>query len=216
MMAVRLPVVICQSAASDPAAEREAELVAALMFESNCDLHLIRGLDKLSAGDTDLLLLEGIMGDFVLCGWQPAEALCEGLQRWGIGGRLGGHRLLPVTSQAQIAQAAADRSTPPQRKIFAFDLRSAADPRSVCTEIQRLLTERKTATFTLGGPAQELPPLRRVDPAGTPPAQRPAASVAPPEPPEWRSSATHDREPLDPRQLADLEGLIDQLGDLEL
>lgn len=197
-MAVRLAVIMIESAPSTAAAGRfAADVVGNLIGRPGLDLTLVRSLTIAEMSETDRLSLEAISGDVAVLDWQSPESMLESLASMGMSGCRWPHRQDPHTAP----EPAADR------RIYAFDLRCFGEPMELVEALENLNKDRQTQTFVIGNSisavGKKLPTV-----TGTSSPAQPLETSRGPNP-----TSTHRHRSTEHRPLPsiDLDDLIDQL-----
>lgn len=161
-MAVRLPVIMVHSPPGGGRWQSLGEsIIGELIGRPGIDLTLVGRLGDLATGSTDRLTLESLRGDLVVLDWQPPARILSDWHRLGLDGIRSPH----PDDQEPVPVS------PPNRRIYAFDLRGFDDARPVCDAVNRLLASRQTRTFTLGGIGNGKPAA--APPSGGPPTTPP-------------------------------------------
>ncbi len=152
-MAVRLPVVLSQSARRSPKhSDVEEEWIAKLLFEARLDATLLSDLSAIPNSSTDRLCLEGIKGDFVLLTWLSIEETNEWLAKLA---------LFPYSLRSivdgEIRQTGGDVPGI-KKKVYYLQLSTLGAVDEEIARLKKLLASLSTPVFQLGGFAQAPPP----------------------------------------------------------
>jgi hypothetical protein len=215
-MAVRLSVIMVNSAPHRATAQRVAEaVVGELIGLAGIDLVLVDRLEQIQPTSSDFLTLDSLTGDVAVLDWQAAEATVATLNRLGFPG----HR-------ARHAHDLAATSAVNSRRIYAYDLNEFDGAPRVVSALGELLSSRQIRTFTLDGirPQQ---PKERVEGAVPEAAASPSGNEKPPDRNILSDSANRpanaqagsgagSADRSGPRKTLDLDELVDQLDSLDL
>jgi hypothetical protein len=199
-MAVRLSVIMVQSAPPTPAAVRTAEaVVGELIGLAGIDLTLVGPIAALGDSSTDRLSLESLAGDVAVLDWQSPSQIMAALSGVGFEGQRSPHQ--------HDQQVPAPESN--QRRIYAIDLTQFSGSADVLTALLRLRADRQVRTFSLA-------PKQR---SGSPPAsqagnQDDPAATPKPQNLEHRQPETVST-PVQHRENLDLDDLLDQLDQID-
>jgi hypothetical protein len=140
-MAVRLSVIMVQSAPPSAAAGRTAEaVVGELIGLGGIDVTLVGPLAEISSASTDQLTLESLSGDVAVLDWQSPSAIMASLHQIGFGGQRSAHENDP-----DVESRAANL-----RRIYALDLAKFSRPEDIFQALTRLNASRQVRTFSLG------------------------------------------------------------------
>jgi hypothetical protein len=206
-MAVRLTVIMIESAPPTAAAGRLAEdIVGHLIGRPGIDLTLVRSISGLQPDSTDQLTLESVTGDVAVLDWNSAESIVDSLHQLGFSGSRSPHRFDSQVAASPIAEP----------RIYAFDLRQFSDATRLTKALDALRSERQVRTFSIGSISPTVakpPPAARPAPA-TAATDRPAAGNDEDEITQSRSDQSRsDQSRSDGQRPSeiDLDDLIDQL-----
>ena len=171
-MPQKITVVISQGQSAAPDKRKlEEDLVAALLFESHCEVTLVPNLYDLAADGTGALCLRGISGDMIVMSWLFPRAAHWTLASHGIRGRMGTTLLESSdaddddaadddaeSGDADAANAAArgaqngdGSGESSSRAIYHLDLRSPGKLESYLTEIKRIIAEARMQPLAILG-----------------------------------------------------------------
>lgn len=166
MAGKRITVVISQAQSKNPARRQlEEEIATQLMLGGDAEVSLVPHLYDLTADHTGMLFLQGIPGDLVVLSWLYPRAARWILDRNGIQGKEGISELREEEDDEDIEEAAPSADAigslnPPNRKIYAIDLRLETNPAVYLEEIHRIAQSTSVQTVQLmdwigGNPGQE-------------------------------------------------------------
>ena len=143
-MAARLPVVIAQNnLRAGNYADFEEGLVAELIFANGLDVSLIQSLERVPAGSTDHLCLEGFMGSFACLSWSTPDEAAQEFARLGIAGSISCREPQELGREIRIG----DLGNP--KKILHLDLRQWDSPSAVMVKLNEILADRNVQVIPI-------------------------------------------------------------------
>jgi hypothetical protein len=214
---MRLPVILVQNPPASGVGLAD-DLVGNLIGKPGLDLTLVDRLDAIAADSTDHLTLEGITVPSAVLDWRSPEEMIQQLASIGFHGRRCPHQL-----DAEV------RDEPSQhvRRLFLFDLTVHTHADAIIAELSRLRESLSVKIVSLGaslspGPsrgqasAAAMPPASASDPGGEAAASRSSKQTAgPPPKPSTDAETANVRPMIDRTSDEELDGLIDQLDELD-
>ncbi|MEM9186532.1 MAG: ferredoxin family protein [Planctomycetota bacterium] len=191
----RFTVVISQAQSQNPKKRAlEEAIVGALLGERGVDVTVVPHLYDLKTDSPELVGLQSLASDLIVCSWLYPRAAYWTLDRNGVRGREGA-TLIPAYGGADDDEErdeedgegddkprVADARPAGNRSIYCLDLRThpSADP--YLKEARRIVAENSVATVSLGllaggggNPANGAPAAPAAPPASGPQPQDPAA-----------------------------------------
>ncbi|MEQ1828016.1 MAG: hypothetical protein ABL921_18795 [Pirellula sp.] len=143
-MAVRIPVVVCQSERrAGGTADYEEELITRLIFENGLDATLVADLKSIQLDTTDHLCIEGLKGDFAVASWESPQYVCEHLHRLGMPSIV----MVPLNGAPKL-ESIRDGLAP--KKIFFVALSTSTTIDSTIQSLQDLRQARSIPVVSLG------------------------------------------------------------------
>ena len=156
----RTTVVVSQSQSQNPKKRAlEEAIVAALLGERGIDVAVVPHLYDLQTDSPELVGLQSLASDLIVCSWLYPRAARWTLDRNQVRGAEG-ISLIPAYGEAddedddaeidESKDRVADSRPIPKRSIYCLDLRTHQDPAPYIDEVKRIATEGGVQTVELG------------------------------------------------------------------
>jgi len=160
-MAVRIPVVVSQSARRDGrSVELEESLITQLMLAPGLDATIVASLETIQFDSTDHLCLQDSGQEMILAGWLPLESAASAWARLQLGGRLCSfERSGPV----HLSTGAA-----PDRRIRYLQLTLQTRVDEVIQQLEQILASRRVHTVSIQLQSQPPQNPKNVSPGPNP------------------------------------------------
>ncbi|MEM6797991.1 MAG: ferredoxin family protein [Planctomycetota bacterium] len=174
----RYTVVVSQAQSQNPKKRAiEEAIVGALLGERGVDVTVAPHLYDLKGDSPEVIGLQSLASDLIVCSWLYPRAARWTLDRHGVGGREG-ETLVPAYGEsedeedaeepaADDKQRVADARPAPSRTIYCLDLRTHDSAEPYLAEVRRIVAEGSVQTVTLGGLSSS--GSTKTSPAGAPP-----------------------------------------------